>query len=228
MEQFFTNLKVFDKNKIDVTNRMKFIKGWLVSIVVLHLLWTILKRENPGHNYVLYTNRLNLDRIENLFGTFRNQNSNNMNPTPVQFYYAFKKIFCLNYFQYSENFNCIQDFDDILSEISDHSNKEIQNIIFPEKSPFKFKTPLPIGSVDYMDLSLPNQNSLTYVCGYLMKRCLEKHSCDVCTYTNYAKFQQDLDQSFLFSHFKAYTHKEYSTCNNLIMPHNLDNNYIIT
>jgi len=48
-----------------------------------------------------------------------------MNPTLVQFYYAFKKIFCLNYFQHSENSNCLQDFVDILSEIPDPSNKEI-------------------------------------------------------------------------------------------------------
>lgn len=56
----------------------------------------------------------------------------------------------------------------ILSEIPDPSNKKIQNIMLPEKSPFKFKTALPIGSVDYRDLSLPDQNSLTYVCGNLM------------------------------------------------------------
>jgi hypothetical protein len=30
MEQFFINLKVFDKNNIDVTNRMKSLKGWLI------------------------------------------------------------------------------------------------------------------------------------------------------------------------------------------------------
>ncbi|XP_029344988.1 uncharacterized protein LOC115034027, partial [Acyrthosiphon pisum] len=83
---------------------------------------------------------------------------------------------------------------------------------------------IPIGSVDYRDLSLPDQNSLTYVCGYLMKKCLEKHSCDVCI--NYAKFQQDLDQSFLFSHFKAYTNKENSTYGTLMMPHNDFYNYI--
>ena len=50
-----------------------------------------------------------------------------------------------------------------------------------------------------------------------MKKCLEKHSCDVCI--DYAKFQQDLNQSFLFSHFKAYTNKQNSTYGNLMMPH---------
>ncbi|KAL4142280.1 hypothetical protein QTP88_004768 [Uroleucon formosanum] len=58
-----------------------------------------------------------------------------------------------NYLEFYPN------FDDILSEIPDPSNKEIQNTMFPEKSPFKFKTALPIGSVDYRDLSLPSTRS---------------------------------------------------------------------
>lgn len=53
------------------------------------------KLENPSHNYVLFTNKLNQDCLENLLFAFRNQNDNNMKPTPVQFYYAFK-INCLN------------------------------------------------------------------------------------------------------------------------------------
>lgn len=57
-----------------------------------------------------------------------------------------------------------------------------------------------------------------------MKKCLEKHSCDVCL--NYTKFQKDLDQSFLFSYFKAYTNKDNSTFGNLTMPHNDFYNYI--
>ena len=57
-----------------------------------------------------------------------------------------------------------------------------------------------------------------------MKKCLEKHSCDVCI--DYAKFQQDLNQSFLFSHFKAYTNKQNSTYGNLMMPHHDFYNYI--
>ncbi|KAL4130637.1 hypothetical protein QTP88_008057 [Uroleucon formosanum] len=107
----------------------------------------------------------------------------------------------MNYMRMSD------DFGDILSEIPDPSNKEIQNM-FPKKSPFKFKSALPIGFVDYRDLSLPN------VCGYLMKKCLEKHSYNVCI--NYATFQQNLDQPFLFSHFKAFTNKENSTYDSIL------------
>jgi len=46
-----------------------------------------------------------------LFGMFRNKNGNNRNPTTVQFYIAFRNLFCLNYFQYSPNANCIKDHD---------------------------------------------------------------------------------------------------------------------
>jgi len=45
MEKVLTNLKIFDRNNKDVTNRMKFIKGWLVSIASLNLLCKLLNLE---------------------------------------------------------------------------------------------------------------------------------------------------------------------------------------
>jgi len=79
---------------------------------------------NPSNdcNIVLYTSRLNTDRLENLFGMFRHQNGNNLNPTPVQFYCAFKKLFCLNYFKHSPNANCLTDLDTILSQLNVEEN----------------------------------------------------------------------------------------------------------
>jgi len=47
----------------------------------------------------------------------------------IQFYYAFKKIFFLNYFNHSNKANFIQNFDDILSAMSDDSNNQVQNIV---------------------------------------------------------------------------------------------------
>lgn len=224
MENLFTSLIVLDRNNKNVTNKMKFIRGWLVSIASLNLLWQSLSSINIRQNYVLFTNRLNQDCLENLFCTFRQKQGNNFNPTPVQFYYSFKNIFCLNYFKHSDNANCLQDFDDILSEISDPTNTEVQNIMFPDKTPFKFKTSIPVASVDYRDLELPEQNVLTYICGYLIKKCLETHVCDICI--NYAKFQKNVEPSFLFSYFKAYENSEKSTFGNLMMPHSEFYNYI--
>jgi len=96
MQHFFTNLIIINKrNNTDVTNRMKSINGWLVSIAGLLLLWKDLKAiKTPDRqqNYVLYTARLNQDCLENLFCTLRQQNRNNTNPTPYQYLYTFKKI----------------------------------------------------------------------------------------------------------------------------------------
>lgn len=121
MHNFFTNLTVISKKEqTNVTNRMKFIDGWLVSITGLLLLWKDLKSTrslNQQENYVLYTARLNQDCLENLFCTLRQQNGNNTNPTPYQFLFAFKKNVLLNYFQHSENTNCINDLDAILTQM---------------------------------------------------------------------------------------------------------------
>jgi len=77
---------------------MKFIKGWLVSISGLLLLWKGLQFSKPlnqKNKYVLFTNSLNQDCLENLFCTVRQQNGNNTNPTPFELIMAFKKLFCL-------------------------------------------------------------------------------------------------------------------------------------
>lgn len=224
MEKMFNSLIVLDKNNIDVTKRMKFIRGWLVSIASLNLLWQSLSSVTTRQNYVLFTNRINQDCLENLFCTFRQRQGNNFNPTPIQFYYSFKNIFFMNYFKHSNNANCLQDFDDILFNIQDPTNSEVQNIMFPDKTPFKFKSSIPVTSVDYRDLELPDQNILTYICGYLIKKCLETHICNICL--NYAKFQKKLEPSFLFSYFKAYENSEKSTFGNLSMPHSEFYNYI--
>lgn len=44
MQNFFTNLTIISKiEQADITNRMKFINGWLISIAGLLLLWKELK-----------------------------------------------------------------------------------------------------------------------------------------------------------------------------------------
>ncbi|CAI6344938.1 unnamed protein product [Macrosiphum euphorbiae] len=229
MHNFFTNLIIISKKEqTDVTNRMKFINGWLISITGLLLLWKDLKSTRPlnqQENYVLYTARLNQDTIENLFCTIRQQNGNNTNPTPYQFLFAFKKIFLLNYFQHSEKANCINDLDAILTQIPTDSDLDISTL-FADKTPFQFKKtcPLSIGHVDYRNLEIPEQNAFIYVCGYIMSKCLTKHSCEICL--EYAKTQKNLDPSFLLCFFKAYENAEKSTFGNLNMPHENFYNYV--
>jgi len=119
---------------------MKFINGWLVSITGLLLLWKDLissRKLNQQENYVLYTARLNQDCLKNLFCTLRQQNGNNTNPTPYQFLFAFKKYFLLNYFQHSENANCINDLDEILTQMPTDSDIDISTL-YVDKTPFLF------------------------------------------------------------------------------------------
>lgn len=228
MENFFKQLQVFDKKThVEVTRRMKFIRGWLISISGIFQLWESLKVTNTDDSYVLYTNRINQDCLENLFGTFRTQhNGNNINPTPIQFVWSFKQNFCSNYFRHSDNANCIADLDEILSKMNtDPINNENIKIIFPNKNPFSFKkNTITVDTPDYRNLSLPEKNAFIYVCGFLMKKCIEKHTCSICI--DYAKTQKKIDESFLLCYFKAYENAEKSTFGNLMMPQHAFYEYI--
>jgi len=108
MLDIFNNMRVIDTKMIDgytthidVSQRMKLINGWKITIHSLMQLWD--EMQTPG--YTLCSYRLNQDCLENLFGNFRNQNGINVNPTPIQFYWAFKKVFFLHYFKHSDGAN---------------------------------------------------------------------------------------------------------------------------
>jgi len=66
------------------------------------------------------------------------QQGNCLNPTPIQFIWAFKKMLYLNYFQYSPGANCINDFDQILCSDEPSSSKSLI-LEDPNKELFMFK-----------------------------------------------------------------------------------------
>lgn len=110
------------------------------------MLWYAL---NPSKdlNYVLYTRCLNQDCLENVFCYFRQQNGNNLYPTPIEFSRSFKKEFCANYFKHPPNANCIEDLNVILgSELP--PPEKILNFEEIDKNLFKFKC-ISICRVDY-------------------------------------------------------------------------------
>jgi len=73
------------------------------------------------------------------------------------------------------------------------------DIVGSEKIVYKLKF-IKIDAVDCRDLNIPERNLFIYVCGYLIKKRLEKHICQVCI--DYARFQNQLDQSFLLYFLK--------------------------
>ncbi|KAF0746488.1 THAP-type domain-containing protein [Aphis craccivora] len=117
MTNYFKHLKVqkFDalKNEWISINRqynIKFINSWLISIAGLICLYSNSSNNDQEiSNLEICTYRLNQDCLENFFGTVRTQNRNCINPTCIQFKRTFKKLFVMNYFEYSEGANCVKD-----------------------------------------------------------------------------------------------------------------------
>jgi hypothetical protein len=93
-----------------------------------------------------------------------------------------KKLFCLDYFKHSPGANCIEDLDEILIQINNpQSSSDIpQVLINPTQNIFNLNS-IKIGTVDYRNLNISDQNCLTYIYGYLMKKMFGK-SCLLCLY----------------------------------------------
>lgn len=66
--------------------------------------------------------KFNQDLIENLFGRIRTLNGNAYNPTPIQFYLTFRKIFATNYCNAASG-NCAEDYDNILTALTNYTEK---------------------------------------------------------------------------------------------------------
>ena len=196
---FITGLKVFNGNE-DVTSRIKCLKGWAVTLSAILAIWDHLSA-NHDFKYIL-TRRLNTDPLENFFGTIRQQGGggNNDNPTPVQFVSAFRKLF-FSSFLTSSAINCAADFDNLIAQCTD--NKKSSTLVLAAKTQSQT---LEIGPIDYKDPSVVSnivkENAITYVAGYLLHKCSQKHSCSTC---KEAQESIDLDgNNKHLCYFKAY------------------------
>jgi len=100
-----------------------------------------------------------------------------------------------NFFN-SGNENCEEDFDNILldlNKLNKHDFEEveenIQTGIFHDFMP---------NDVEYQKLDLIEKNSIRYICGHLIRKCLNKHSCTVCEQYSIAHIELEDSTSFLF------------------------------
>ena len=181
----------------DVTSQLKCLKALEMTLNATILLWNSLKSSIK----FLCTRRLNQDPLEDFFGCIRQQGGNCDTPTPVQFTRAFRKLFFDNFLSPS-NGNCTADIDKMLAG---HTALDLGNKT--QLSGLEQSKPdgLNIGESDYQLESvedLMSSNAITYVAGYLLKKCFQQHKCNVC-WT--ALTNNELDSSDqLFCHFKAY------------------------
>lgn len=210
--QLFDNLIVRDWKGDNVTKGIKCIRGWKITINGTMHLWDVLK--NKGMEF-LFTRRVQQDCLENFFGTIRQQNGNCINPTAIQFIRTFRKLFCMKIIN-SGTENCEEDAAKIVIKVADISNVEhdgydetervIENDI--ESSIDK----------DYKTCDLLQKNFFRYISGYLISKCMRKHTCPVCH--NYAKECDELEDTSLYSYLRAYHHTDANLFGGLLMPSN--------
>lgn len=213
LEEFETLLKslnVVNSAGKYLTNKMKFIFGWKLTINSIKALWVTLK--SKGYTFLL-TRNLNQDCLENFFGQVRNCCGNARNPTPIQFSRGFKKLFTLKYFDQVDGANCMNDINDVLLNISPDLVEKCKEFVFPESIPINS---LKVFTSDYRNLNSTDGNALVYVTGYLLKKSLLQHSCDVCLEFNERNTLEK--QATLFAKAKAYSNTEELPFGGLTVP----------
>lgn len=223
MTEVFKSMKVFNKFGSDITQHLNCIDGWLVTISGLQMLWNSL---NPTltKEFTICTGTLNLNYLEKNILKPRHLCGNNKNPTSIKFIRAFKDIVCSEYFKdfaKSKTEDCV----DLLLQINKLPSSDIYlNMFTPTDKNLKLIN-LNVSLVDYKNLNVSGNNAYEYICGYIMKKCLEKHICETCV--NYASYQQCLDRSFIQCFFGLYSISDNLTFDNLIVNCNDFYNYII-
>ncbi|KAG5895485.1 hypothetical protein JTB14_011183 [Gonioctena quinquepunctata] len=130
------NMKVFKQTKTgkkDITGLFSSISCFQITIRSVMILWNDLKKEGLKQ---MKTRRLNQDCIENFFGKIRQQGGNSVNPTPIQFMNAFKKLSCMDLLDCVDTFNCAADVDVLLMS----GVQEVRDPVGPKIIPQKKQT----------------------------------------------------------------------------------------
>lgn len=160
----------------------------------------------------LLTRRLNQDSLENYFEKMRTLNGAAYTVTPSQFYFGFRKLFSTFYLTTGTG-NCAEDRDLMLMNVANYKAQNVQHVDVNQQDKGK---PILIDDHDYRNISLSEQNAFRYVCGYLMRKCIIKHSCDICL--KYAREYVDLNNNSYYCFFRAYESTENNLFGSLLMP----------
>jgi len=184
----------------DLTNSLSFKNGWIITIRSIQEIWKKLK--NVGFDFLL-TRRLNQDCLENFFGAIRSLNGNALNPTPLQFLNSFKKLFFINYSNLGNTGNCLDDYDTILTNFSNIESVIIPTIsFFDNQNQSNFLQKVLFNDIQETEISkITEENVFIFVCGYLLKKCLKIHYCDICD--DYSKSGALLNRNTIYSYYRV-------------------------
>ena len=131
--EWFKTVQVKTDSGKDVTNTIKCLNGWQISIsAVLHL-WDDLQ---SSHNFqFLFTRRLNQDPLENFFSVsflffsvIRQAGGKCDNPVPLQFGRLFKQLCCRELLNSTSSGNCEIDLSSVLATMT---SRTLQHSVAP-------------------------------------------------------------------------------------------------
>lgn len=204
-QNMFKKITAINRKKgTNTTNKIKSFKNFQITIQSIIMLSRDLKDE--GFNFI-FTRRLNQDPLENFFGAIRQQGGNCRDPTPIQFRRAFSKLFITNMLKSSPSSNCQEDLCDLLL----NGNKilsEVTNTTITNDEQNRTEATMIVsldGAADDYTFDLPTENAITYVSGYLLFKCSQKHHCS--EFDTYVKNTPHLRDTNMFTHFKAFNNK---------------------
>ncbi len=166
--------------KKDVSESVKCLKGWQLSLTAVKELWPIL-RDQYDFKF-LFTRRLNQDPIENLFSIVRQRGGNCTNPTPYNFARILKQISCDKLLSPVKNGNCEIDLNQVLEVMCSANNPfccKVRQVsqTRPNTLPIiVFRTNL----LPYDEMNVMETNALHYVAGYLVRKLQHWHQCKSC------------------------------------------------
>ena len=122
---------------------------------------------------------------------------------------AFRKLIIQDYFDETNtgNQNCEPDMEEILKLNVGRRFDEEESVTTMQKTTLK--------DCDY-HFHTAEQNAIRYICGYLIRKCLLVHSCSECE--KYANEHKSLDNTSIYSHFRAYQTKNCELFGKLYMP----------
>ena len=145
---------------------------------------------------------LNQDPLENCFSFTRAKGGFSANPDPEQFADAYKQVLIKSCISQPEFSNCESDTNLLLLEVFGTPSKQCAN----DTAVIATDDALGITELAAIDVnSLPQQNALFYVGGYICKKYLAKHSCKECTSSLTCSKLSDLsDSSTTFLLQKSY------------------------
>ena len=155
-------------------------KGWQMSIRSLLALWDDL---HINHKYsFLLTNRLNQDCIENMFSMIRAKGGCRDNPDPEEFRSAFRQVIMSQLLVQSDRSNCNADFDKVLLDLTSISKTSSQATTEVDKDVEAVNSEM--AGIELLDVvgiksSISEQNTLTYMAGYLLRKT-KLITCDEC------------------------------------------------